>query len=501
MKKRLGVFLLILFLCYPTFAKIDQYKTQLELALWNLQKIDAEYINNKLAEAEELLKSGEWDKRREGEDILEEIGPLFVDTRVVETRCMWIDYVTFGNFYRKEDISILLDQIAELDIHILFPEVYAYGTTIYPSKIAKLQDQYVYLWEDGDILEVFIDEAHKRGMEVHPLVRVFSSGYKNPGYLIQQHPEWLEVTRDGTRGDSKSWFVSPVIPEFRRYLEEVMVELVENYDIDGLHLDYMRYEDGDFGYSEASRDLFRKMHFIDPLDIKKGSIEEIKFADFRRAHVDAFVRFCYEELKSIRPDLLISAAVGSPYSWDYNGLFQDWVYWSKEGYIDFVTPMQYRDTTPKFRSAVQEDIRANEANVPLFSGLGLYLFDANELESQIVEVRRNNLPGVAIFSEANMSMIKYLKMKNGAFRQKALPVHRDPQKAIDVYLLDLEERIRDNGQYLGIENEVLEKWISEIKENRGSIKVKNNGYSKMARAINERLEYVEAIRKYYQLPY
>jgi len=186
LKKRLGVFLLILFLCYPTFAKIDQYKTQLELALWNLQKIDAEYINNKLAEAEELLKSDEWDKRREGEDILEEIGPLFVDTRVVETRCMWIDYVTFGNFYRKEDISILLDQIAELDIHILFPEVYAYGTTIYPSKIAKLQDQYVYLWEDGDILEVFIDEAHKRGMEVHPLVRVFSSGYKNPGYLIQQ---------------------------------------------------------------------------------------------------------------------------------------------------------------------------------------------------------------------------------------------------------------------------------------------------------------------------
>ena len=86
-----------------------------------------------------------------------------------------------GNFFTRGDIARLLDQFADIGIHILFPEVYAYGTTIYPSEVAKIQDQYLYLWEDGDILEVFIEEAHSRGMEVHPLVRgCFRQDTKRP---------------------------------------------------------------------------------------------------------------------------------------------------------------------------------------------------------------------------------------------------------------------------------------------------------------------------------
>lgn len=499
MFKKLLVLSLVVIISLPLVAEVEIYRHRLEEALWQLQEIDPVFIEEKLNQAEKLSSSSDWEDQVAAKTILEKIEPLFTDTRAVETRCMWVDYVTFGNFFSRSDIVRLLDKLALLDIHILFPEVYAYGTTIYPSKIAKIQDQYLYLFEDGDILKIFIEEAHQRGMEVHPLVRVFSSGYKNPGYLINKHPEWLEVTRDGTRGSSNSYFISPTIPEFRRYLEAVMTELVTNYDIDGLHLDYIRYEDGDFGYSEASRNLYKKLYFKDPLDFLPGSRDEEFFKDFRRAHVDAFVRWCYKNLKAIKPELLISAAVGSPYSWDYKSLFQDWVYWSKEGYIDFVTPMQYRDTTPKFKVALEEDINANQVFLPLFSGLGLYLFNDVELQNQIEEVRRQNLPGVALFSEANMSVVKYFRIKDGVFRNKAFPVHRHPEKAIDIYLEDLCFRIQKNSTYLGIEEEEIENWLELIVSSRGTKKIIASKYLKMVKAINERLVYVQTIKKYYHL--
>jgi len=490
-------------ICVPVFAQIDDYKSRLDEALWNLQNIDPVYVLEQLNEAEPMLASDNWQTVQEGKNILDTLEPLFVDTRIAETRCIWVDYVTFGNFFERGDITRLLDMFAEIDIHILFPEVYAYGTTIYPSEVAKIQDQYLYLWDDGDILDIFIKEAHKRGMEVHPLVRVFSSGYKSPGYLINQHPEWLEVTRDGTRGSSNSWFLSPVIPEFRRYLEAVMTELVTNYDIDGLHLDYIRYEDGDFGYSKASRSLYQKIFFQDPIDFALGSSQDEAHKNFRRAHVDAFVRWCYNKLKEIKPDLLLSAAVGSPYSWDFKSLFQDWVFWSTQGYIDFVTPMQYRDTTPKLRAAIREDKAANIGSVPLFSGLGLYLYmnSPAELENQIIELRQQNLPGIAIFSEANLGIYKYMRIKNGVFREKAVPVHRDTEGAIKIYLDDLCERIIKNGSYLGLEEETLSGYVKMIKDNGGLIKLELNQYPKLEKVINERLEYVKALRDYYNISY
>lgn len=502
-KRVLMFFVAVVVLSGTILAQVDGYKSRLEKALWNLDNIDPDYISEQLTEAEILLDSDDWLDTQKGKAILENLEPLFVDTRIAETRCIWVDYVTFGNFFTRGDIARLLDQFADIGIHILFPEVYAYGTTIYPSEVAKIQDQYLYLWEDGDILEVFIEEAHSRGMEVHPLVRVFSSGYKTPGYLINQHPEWLEVTRDGTRGTSNSWFISPVIPEFRRFLEAVMTELVTNYDIDGLHLDYIRYEEGDFGYSSHSRDLYKKLFFRDPIEFVLGSADDEAYKDFRRAHVDAFVRWCYQNLKEIKPDLLISAAVGSPHSWGYKSLFQDWVFWSTNGYIDFVTPMQYRDTTPKLQTAIREDKSANAASVPLFSGLGLYLFinSATELESQIAEVQKQNLPGVALFSEANLSVYSYTRIKNGIFREKAVPVHRDPEYAIKVYIDDLCERILKNGRYLGLEEEVLQSYVEQIQESGGSVGVALGKYPRLEQSINTRLEYVKELHKYYKIDY
>ena len=129
--------------------------------------------------------------------------------------------------------------------------------------------------------------------------------------------------------------------------------------------------------------------------------------------------------------------------------------------------MQYRDTTPKLQTAIREDKSANAASVPLFSGLGLYLFinSATELESQIAEVQKQNLPGVALFSAANLSVYSH-ENKNGIFREKAVPVHRDPEYAIKVYIDDLCERILKNGRYLGLEEEVLQSYVEQIQGKR-----------------------------------
>jgi hypothetical protein len=99
-----------------------------------------------------------------------------------------------------------------------------------------------------------------------------------------------------------------------------------------------------------------------------------------------------------------------------------------------------------------------------------------------------------------MGIIKFLKLKNGVFREPAYPVHRKPGEAIEIYLNDLITRIRANGSYLEIEKSILDSWLKTIKDFKGVKPVENLNYPRMAKAINERLIYLQMIRKYYQLP-
>ena len=156
-------------------------------------------------------------------------------------------------------------------------------------------------------LPVMIDEAHRLGMEVHPWVWVFRAGYtKDRGAILTSHPDWAERGKDGKdlSANGGLW-ISPTNPQARDFLASLYAELARNYDIDGLHLDYIRYEvesPTPYGYCEGSRALFEKQYGIDPLSIDRLSFNQLEWIRFRERQINTFVQRIALQTRLIRPN-------------------------------------------------------------------------------------------------------------------------------------------------------------------------------------------------------
>ena len=95
-----------------------------------------------------------------------------------------------------------------------------------------------------DPLQYAIEEAHKRGLELHAWFNTFSVSSSQPGTIPVQHPEWICRDQNGNPMTSYK-AASPGLQAVRDYTINVAMEIVRNYDIDGLHLDYVRWNEYD----------------------------------------------------------------------------------------------------------------------------------------------------------------------------------------------------------------------------------------------------------------
>jgi uncharacterized lipoprotein YddW (UPF0748 family) len=154
---------------------------------------------------------------------------------VAEVRGIWVD----AGAIPKTDRAIrqMVDAYADAHFNVLFPETICRGYTIYPSVLIERDPRFA---GSIDPLPIMIDEAHKRGLEVHPWVWVFRVGYtKDKGGILKAHPDWAEVDRDGNDlSPNGGYWVSPANPQARDFLASLYAELTTKYDIDVIHLDY-----------------------------------------------------------------------------------------------------------------------------------------------------------------------------------------------------------------------------------------------------------------------
>lgn len=196
--------------------------------------------------------------------------------------------------------------------------------------------------ENGfDPLEYWVDAAHERGMELHAWInpyRVTRSGESEYQALsadnpARQHPEWL-IKYDG------NYYFDPALPEVRRLVTDGALEIVNNYDVDGIHLDDYFYPGQDFA-DEASYE-------------KYGSGFS-NIGDFRRDNVNQLIRMLDEELHAVDSDL--SFGVSPSGIWankstlpegsdtagteSYSRYYADSVYWAEAGIVDYLAPQIY----------------------------------------------------------------------------------------------------------------------------------------------------------------
>jgi len=333
-------------------------------------------------------------------------------------------------------VFTLMDDIENYDINTIFVQVYARCEAMYKSEIAPRSTELLNAPFTYDPLELIIKLAHKRGVKVHAWLNLYYAWSHAPfpvteSHVSNKHPEWFigdnkginvkdfsveEIKVKGLEG----YFLEPGNREVREYLKKIVQEIVKNYDVDGLHMDYCRYPGGNYGYDIPARVAFMRTQYVDPLKFQDRTRLREEFGsdaffdlqkiwnDWRREQITLTIKEIYGTVKGIKPNALVSVAVIGDNNHARNDLFQDWVLWAREGCVDFVVPMLYSSST-NWIDKKTRSISALIGRDKLAVGLGAYLQDYNNLLQEIIKVEGAGTRGYLLFSYGGMEEKGYFK--------------------------------------------------------------------------------------------
>ncbi len=336
-------------------------------------------------------------------------------------RCLW---VVRNALISERTIDDAINFADRYGFNNLIVQVRGRGDALYQSNIvprsAILKD------DSFDPLALIIKKAHAKGIKVHAWVNVYllwsakSDPYSDE-HIFNAHPDWID--HNGQNGNNKAdrerikptgdegVYLAPHHPEVTPYLLSVFRELVAKYDLDGLHLDYVRYKDADYGNNRAALEYYKKSGGGEPLALlstvwsKADSVTQftnklVKWSDYRRQAITDLVKKTKEMVLEVRPDCIVSAAV-KPNLYDArNRFFQEWDVWLAAGYVDWVFPMNYAVSLRSFAANI--DIIYD--NLPpkyrdrIIMGIATYNQSAFDVADKIKYTRVTRFRGVSLFS-------------------------------------------------------------------------------------------------------
>ncbi len=288
-----------------------------------------------------------------------------------EFRATWV--ITWEHNCDSVKIKSILDNHQKANMNAVLFQVRQGGTAYYPSSYEPW-GYYVNYTDPGfDPLAFVVEEAHKRGIEVHAWFNTFQTSSTHAGAPAAEHPEWVCRDRDGN-AMTEHRAVSPGLAAVRDYTRDVAMEIVNNYDIDGIHLDYVRWNE--YSSSKKARKIASGLDEHRMLDgmIPPELLEELKqsksgrylydvdhpyssgvptgFGSWEawwRESVTEFVQSLHDSIQAVKPWIRLSVAALGRYRWGgwqgYETVYQDAGLWFNEGYIEQLTPMHYHWTT------------------------------------------------------------------------------------------------------------------------------------------------------------
>jgi len=290
----------------------------------------------------------------------------------------------FDVLAQKEELNRVLTRLQEANINVVFLQTRLRGDVIYPSGIEPYSE-YIksqsYYNPDCDMLAYAIEACHEKGMECHAWFVTYPLGAKT-----KDLPPALKNKKYLVRTFQDELYLDPGNPETDTYLLSLITELVNKYDIDGLHFDYVRYPD-------------KATKFPDESSYKQYGRKQPK-EDWRRGNISRFIYTAYDTVKALKPWVQVSSSVvgmyekigNTPAHWTaYHDVYQDPVDWLEKGKHDFIVPMMYYSDNLFFPFVPDWVLRSKERLV--VPGLGLYQMDEAEM----------NWPSETILSQIHYS--------------------------------------------------------------------------------------------------
>lgn len=261
----------------------------------------------------------------------------------------------------------------------------------------------------GDALEQCLAACRKRGVKCHVWRVCYNmGGYADKGRVARFADEGRLVKSFNAKSKSP-WgrTFCPSHPGNVRLEVSAMEELASK-GVDGIHFDYIRYADQNFCFCDGCRGRFERDCGVSvvnwPGDVRSDKELAKKWAGWRCSNITRVVREVAECVRGKHPRVEISAAVRSGISGAYTCDGQDWVGWAKNGWVDFLCPMDYTPSTAFFRSTYLDQAKAI-ASTPakLYPGIGLSCWkddgtDAMKMAKHIQALRRDGLEGFTVFN-------------------------------------------------------------------------------------------------------
>ena len=310
---------------------------------------------------------------------------------------------------QKQEIITILEDVKSLGLNTVIVQVRPKGDALYKSNINPWSE--VLTGTQGkdpgyDPLAYFIEEAHKRGIQVHAWLnpyRITTSGTDinslSENHFARKNPQ--TVITDGS-----ALYYNPGLPEVRQHIIDTVDEIVRNYDVDGIHFDDYFYPNANINDGDA----FAK--YGNGMDI----------GDFRRNSVNELVKEVYNRIKSI--DSSVEFGISPRGIWknqssdstgsetngaqSYYDIFADTRTWIKNNWLDYVAPQVYWEIGNKAADYSKLipwwSNEVNGTNVKLYIGHGIYKEQvASEIDKQI-ELNRQypNVRGSIFYTYSNV---------------------------------------------------------------------------------------------------
>jgi uncharacterized lipoprotein YddW (UPF0748 family) len=362
---------------------------------------------------------------------------------VKEFRGLWVtrfDWTRFGYTVTTSDLDIIVDKAAAAHFNALLFQVRGtadayYSSTLEPWAARLTGSTTKTLGTDPgfDPLAYVITRAHQSGLQVHAYINIFPAWLCGVGApptgTTPLHPFWTlsySTTWSAWRVHDQSGapqsiatcpdylWATPALSLTRDHITAVATDIVQRYDVDGLHLDLIRYPGSTYSF-----DPYTMQAFSDALHISPTLTITDWRPSFQRAQIDAIVQQIYSATTALKPDLLVSAAVWPNYSSGYNSYFQDSKGWLANSIIDANLPMLYSgdilNDLPAWTARAQGFIDDAHGRY-VFPGISANYTDVVHLTDRIEAARLLGAQGVALFSYGALNTFDYWDdLANGPF--------------------------------------------------------------------------------------
>jgi uncharacterized lipoprotein YddW (UPF0748 family) len=333
-----------------------------------------------------------------------------ISAQVQELRGVWLTNVDSEVLFSRANLEKGFQQLADCNFNTIYPTVWHSGFSLFNSEVCQrligdrkrtypgverspLEDAQ----DNRDMLQDCIDLGHRHGMSV---IAWFEYGFmiRQNHPLRRTHPHWYTHRRDGGRLDKNNLeWLNPFHPEVQQFFLDMVDELLQHYDVDGIQIDDHFGLPVAYGYDDYTVQLYQQEKRLLP----PANAKDPRWIQWRADKITEFTNKLAQRVKARKPGAIFSVSPNPP-EFSYQNFLQDWPAWVRGGNVDEIIVQTYRWNMPSFTNELSRlSTNPIKKQVPISVGVLSGLKNRPQplpmLKQQCQAVREQGYAGMAFF--------------------------------------------------------------------------------------------------------